>query len=634
MADPTDEVIAKLEARLGRPVEPRLCDEATLDESAATARTQTATRKTSRGRSARTAPELSAYRTSAIARADLDRVHARLPARRRACSSIFGSPRRCSSRWPRRSSCLSTGFRLYAAWQGSRPGATIDPPARRELAALDERELPLYTMLLPLYKEKPATVRALFDALSRMDYPKHKLDALLLIEADDDHTRAAIEQGRVGRRGCGCCGCRRARPRTKPRAMGIGLRYAKGTLVTVYDAEDKPDPTQLKKAVWGFQRADASVACLQAKLGYYNPRQNLLTRWFTLEYDALVQHLPARPAPHRRADPAGGHVEPLPPRGARGVPRLGPLQRHRGRRPRVALRPARADHDDARVDHRRGGQQPGAQLAAPALALEQGLHADRARPHAPPVDGCCASSGRRPRPFSCSRSAAPSSPRCWPRCSGCCSLLWAFFQPEWIAALFPGPIYYAASVSLVAGNFALVFLSLGAAVSRGHDDLAPYALLMPCYWALMSAATYMALVELFVRPVSLAQDRARPARGGGADMSVVGGASAPRWRRPASGDASAPAVRAPAASDGVVVIFVLVFAVEFAFGAVDGRAEASAGTTRCLGRPARCSSCTAPIRSSRTSDSSGLRCPRCSACSGRCSIRSGRASSRAASRPR
>jgi hypothetical protein len=52
----------------------------------------------------------------------------------------------------------------------------------------------------------------------------------------------------------------------------------------------------------------------------------------------------------------------------------------------------------------------------------------------------------------------------------------------------------------VAGNFALVFLSLGAAVSRGHDDLAPHALLMPCYWALMSAAAYMALVELFVRP--------------------------------------------------------------------------------------------------------------------------------------
>jgi glycosyltransferase XagB len=79
-------------------------------------------------------------------------------------------------------------------------------------------------------------------------------------------------------------------------------------------------------------------------------------------------------------------------------------------------------------------------------------------------------------------------------------VLWVWIQPDWIASLFPGPIYYAASVSLVLGNFLLVFLSLCAAVARGHDDLAPHALLTPFYWALMSAATYMALIELFVRP--------------------------------------------------------------------------------------------------------------------------------------
>ena len=50
------------------------------------------------------------------------------------------------------------------------------------------------------------------------------------------------------------------------------------------------------------------------------------------------------------------------------------------------------------------------------------------------------------------------------------------------------------------GNFALVLLGLAAAVSRGHDDLARYALLMPLYWLLMSVATYMALVELVLRP--------------------------------------------------------------------------------------------------------------------------------------
>ena len=103
-------------------------------------------------------------------------------------------------------------------------------------------------------------------------------------------------------------------PRTKPRAMGIGLRYARGSLITVYDAEDQPDPEQLKKAAWGFARVDGSVACLQAKLGYYNPRQNLLTRWFTLEYDAWFNIF--LPGLHRIGAPIplGGDVEPLPPR--------------------------------------------------------------------------------------------------------------------------------------------------------------------------------------------------------------------------------------------------------------------------------------------------------------------------------
>src|SRR5690606_3193037 len=67
-------------------------------------------------------------------------------------------------------------------------------------------------------------------------------------------------------------------PRTKPKAMIYGLYYATGDLLTIFDAEDQPEPDQLKKAAWAFQRAGNRVACIQAKLSYYNSRQNLLTR--------------------------------------------------------------------------------------------------------------------------------------------------------------------------------------------------------------------------------------------------------------------------------------------------------------------------------------------------------------------
>ncbi len=74
-------------------------------------------------------------------------------------------------------------------------------------------------------------------------------------------------------------------PRTKPKACNVGLLNAKGEYLVIYDAEDIPDTDQLKKSVIAFRKLDNPlIICLQAKLNYYNPRQNLLTRWFTSEY--------------------------------------------------------------------------------------------------------------------------------------------------------------------------------------------------------------------------------------------------------------------------------------------------------------------------------------------------------------
>lgn len=72
--------------------------------------------------------------------------------------------------------------------------------------------------------------------------------------------------------------------RTKPRACNYGLQRAKGKYCVIYDAEDDPDPDQLKKAVVAFSRAGEDVVCLQSRLNFYNSKENLLTRWFSLEY--------------------------------------------------------------------------------------------------------------------------------------------------------------------------------------------------------------------------------------------------------------------------------------------------------------------------------------------------------------
>jgi glycosyltransferase XagB len=78
-----------------------------------------------------------------------------------------------------------------------------------------------------------------------------------------------------------------ARPRTKPRAPNIALPLARGEFVAVYDAEDMPQPDQLRLAVETFAREPVNVGCVQARLVINNTEDSWITRFFTIEYATL-----------------------------------------------------------------------------------------------------------------------------------------------------------------------------------------------------------------------------------------------------------------------------------------------------------------------------------------------------------
>lgn len=151
-----------------------------------------------------------------------------------------------------------------------------------EVAGLSDVELPIYTVLVPMYKE-PEVLPILAAALRSMNYPRSKLDIKLVLEESDLETIAAakaqamdamIEIVRVPY----------SEPRTKPKACNYALHLARGKYLTIYDAEDKPEPDQLKKAFLAFQKLGQDTACVQAHLNYFNAKENWLTRMFTLEY--------------------------------------------------------------------------------------------------------------------------------------------------------------------------------------------------------------------------------------------------------------------------------------------------------------------------------------------------------------
>ncbi len=159
------------------------------------------------------------------------------------------------------------------------PEEQFSPDFVRELELVS---WPLYTILCPLYAEA-AVVPQFVAAMKALDYPADKLQVLFLTEADDEATREAIRSLQLPPH-FKIVTVPEGQPRTKPRACNYGLLLARGSFIVIYDAEDIPDPLQLKKAVLTFANHDASLACVQARLGFYNTRQNLLTRWFAIEY--------------------------------------------------------------------------------------------------------------------------------------------------------------------------------------------------------------------------------------------------------------------------------------------------------------------------------------------------------------
>jgi glycosyltransferase XagB len=165
---------------------------------------------------------------------------------------------------------------------GGGRSADLDETIAVEARALRSEELPVFTVLVPMFREA-AMLPQLAQALRSLDYPLGKLDIKIVLE---EHDLETIEAARtLGLEGVfEIIVVPRSEPQTKPKACNFALRFARGEYLVVYDAEDRPEPDQLRKVVATFRRSPPNTACLQCRLNYYNAGENWLTRMFTLDY--------------------------------------------------------------------------------------------------------------------------------------------------------------------------------------------------------------------------------------------------------------------------------------------------------------------------------------------------------------
>lgn len=179
---------------------------------------------------------------------------------------------------------LVTGLRL-AALVGLPHVERHADAARQHAPPGADTALPTYAVLVPLYREAEV-VRSLLDALGALDYPHDRLDIVLIVEQSDTLTHTAIARCRPPAH-VRVAVVPDGLPRTKPRALQYALGLTNARYVVVYDAEDQPEPDQLRRVVARFTDTAQGTACVQARLNVDNWDENWLTRQFAIEYTAL-----------------------------------------------------------------------------------------------------------------------------------------------------------------------------------------------------------------------------------------------------------------------------------------------------------------------------------------------------------
>jgi cellulose synthase/poly-beta-1,6-N-acetylglucosamine synthase-like glycosyltransferase len=375
-------------------------------------------------------------------------------------------------------------------------GAGTIPVSDEEVAAVDERTLPRYTVLVPLYREA-GIVGLLTHNIRRLDYPASKLEVLLLCEEDDDETIAAIEASDLPDN-YHLVRVPEGHPRTKPRACNYGLLLARGQLCVIYDAEDRPDPDQLKKVVVAFSKTRGSLVCIQGKLNYFNRDQNLLTRWFAAEYAMWFDLVLPGLHFNRHPIPLGGTSNHFITGVLRELDAWDPFNVTEDAD--LGIRLWQRGYATAMVD---------------SVTLEEANSrtGNWVRQRSRWIKGYMQTwlvHMRHPWRLLRAIGLGPwlslqmtvggilvtlLNPLFWGLAA-----IFVLFQPQWLRDLFPGPLYYIAAGQLLIGNFLHVYLFIIGLGRRRYWDVIPAMLIVPVYWVLMSVAGWKGLLQLFTRP--------------------------------------------------------------------------------------------------------------------------------------
>ncbi|GAA2518277.1 glycosyltransferase [Rarobacter incanus] len=390
---------------------------------------------------------------------------------------------------------VSVGFKFWSSMRGARVEShfrTAVQPAR-----MPDCELPKYTVLVPVFKEANI-VGQLVDNLGGIDYPADKLEILVLVEeADPETLQAALRADPPTNFSFVVVPA--SQPQTKPKACNVGLQLATGEFLVIYDAEDKPDPDQLRKAVSAFRAHGDDLVCVQAALNYFNSSENVLTRMFTLEYSFWFDYMLPGLDFERLPIPLGGTSNHF---------RMSGLRKLGGWDPFNVTEDAdlgiRTSAEGMRVGVIDSTTMEEANTSIPNFVRQRSRwikgYLQTVLVHIRhPADLVRVAGPRQAISFLFLVAGTPATFLTVP-------ILYLAFLislcvgPDVLEAFFPGWLLWLNLFNLGFGSAMMVYVSMMGAFRRHRYSLVPWAILNPLYWLLHSIAAYKALWQLITKP--------------------------------------------------------------------------------------------------------------------------------------
>jgi Glycosyltransferases, probably involved in cell wall biogenesis len=163
----------------------------------------------------------------------------------------------------------------------------------KEKRELDNRsfDYPTCSILIPAHNEEKV-IAATIESMLKLEYPKDRLQIIVINDGSKDATKSIIEQYAVkdarvqlfdipkGEGGKG-----------KSRTLNLGIKQAKGDVIAIYDADNTPDKDSLRYLVAQLL-LHKELGAVIGKFRTVNKNATLLTRFInieTLSFQSMLQ---------------------------------------------------------------------------------------------------------------------------------------------------------------------------------------------------------------------------------------------------------------------------------------------------------------------------------------------------------